>query len=281
MNKALKYITGISLIVLIFAVAWIGFKIWVPIILKGLPSLTVLSPLALFGFAIFAGLITFAAPCAIGIAPAYVAYVLEQTKGVENKFWQGTKAGFQAALGPVIVYGIVGFLLLGLSSVIQISTAVGFGKGQNYLFWFSAATKPIVIIILLIFGFLLLTGYSFETSQIYRYIKNKLKLKEGYMAFGVLYGVGSLGCGLLVFVPLLLLVIAGSNIITGLIALLLYMASFGLALMLITILSVYSKTALFDFIQKHSMAIKRFAGIVVLLGTTWLIIFYVRTGGLM
>jgi len=103
--------------------------------------------------------------------------------------------------------------------------------------------------------------------------------KLGYLSFGILYGIGSLGCGLLVFIPLLLLISAGGNFINGLIALILYMVSFGAALLLITILSVYSKTALLDVLQKHGTAIKRFSGVVVLLGTTWLIIFYVRTGG--
>jgi len=131
MNKALKYIIGISLIILIFVIAWIGFKIWVPIILGQLPSLAVFPPLLLFGYAIFAGLITFAAPCAIGIVPAYITYVLDETKEIKNKFLHGMRAGLWAGTGPVIVYALVGFLLWGFPQLYKSQQNWVLDKGRT------------------------------------------------------------------------------------------------------------------------------------------------------
>lgn len=278
----IKYTKAISIIVGLAIAAYFALQIWVPIVLGQIPNLENFPPSLLYGYAIFAGLLTFAAPCAIGVLPAYVASMV-------NKGSDGYRARFYAssltAIGGSSVYGIILGILLALITLINMSTNVGFGEGEGPLL-LSAITKPFVLVILFAMGGLLLKGYSFQTSGLYnRLFKGRVRL-EGesgkQFSWGVLYGVGSLGCGLLVFVPLMSLALLSGGInMIGIGSLVVYTATFGATIMVISMLAHKVRGTILETMVTKANLVKRIGGIIIILGALWALKFYIDTGFLM
>ena len=275
----------ISLIA-IFAFAWFGFKSWVPLVLITLGDIQNFSTPLLYGYAFFAGLLVFAAPCAIGILPAYLAFYLElKEKREENrmeKLKTGLHFGSIAGLGAALTYIPVLIIMYAIPSLV-LGAKIGFTTEANYLV-LSAWSKPFIIAILIIFGLILVTNYAFSSNRLFIAINKKLGLKvspkQSIFGFGLLYGIGSYGCGLLVVVPLVVLNLLSGAVIKSLISFLIFLSGFFFMVVLMTTLVSLSKGRALQKIAAYAPWFKRGAGVIILLAAVWLINFYLKTGGM-
>ncbi|MFQ5852391.1 MAG: thioredoxin family protein [Candidatus Binatia bacterium] len=270
----------------IFAFAWYGFQAWVPVVLKSLENVQQFSTPLLFSYAFFAGLLTFAAPCAIGILPAYLTFYLNLKEEKEStqmqKLKKGVRFGTIAGLGAALSYIPILGILYAIPSLV-LGARIGFSTTASYLV-LSAWSKPIIIAILIIFGVILVTNYSFSTNRLFLFIKERLGVrgnpKESVFGFGLLYGVGSYGCGMLVVVPLVVFNLLNGIVLKSLISFIVYLAGFFFMVFLITTLVSLSKGEGLQKFITYAPWFKRGAGLVILLATAWLINFYIKTGGM-
>ena len=219
-------------------------------------------------FAVLAGLISFFAPCAIGIIPAYAAYYLglKEKDSNKNKFEHALYMGTAAASGIFVLYFTLGLIL----TIFGTSIAAYF-----------SLSKLIIAFILLIIGTALILNYSFKENYIYNILNKKFikgKAKNNLFFFGVLYGAAALGCAMLVFIPLVIIPISTGNFFVGIFSFILYSLSFGVSMIITTILIAYSKNVLVEKITASSNKIKRVTGIILILSALYLIYYYVRYG---
>lgn len=272
----------------IFAFAWWGFKVWVPVVLQTLSTIQNFSTPLLYSYAFFAGILVFAAPCAIGILPAYLSFYLGLNEGEDReetgmeKLEKGLRLGSIAGGGAALTYIPVLTILYLVPSFVLGST-VGFTTQASYLA-LSAWTKPFIIAILVVFGVILITNYSFSTNRLFLFIKRKLGIrgnpKQSVFGFGLLYGVGSYGCGMLVIVPLVILNLLNGVILKSLISFLIFLGGFFfMVVFMTTLVSMSTGRGLQKFIT-YAPWLKRGAGVTILLAAVWLINFYVKTGGM-
>ena len=276
----------IGSLVAIFAFAWYGFQVWVPVVLKSLQNIENFSTPLLFSYAFFAGLLTFAAPCAIGILPAYLTFYLnlkeEKDYTKMQKLKKGVRFGTIAGLGAALSYIPILGILYAIPSLV-LGSKIGFSTTASFLL-LSAWSKPIIIAILIVFGVILVTNYSFSTNRLFLFIKGKLGVrgnpKESVFGFGLLYGVGSYGCGMLVVVPLVVFNLLKGIVLKSLISFVVYLAGFFFMVLLITTLVSLSKGEGLQKFITYAPWFKRGAGVVILLAAAWLINFYIRTGGM-
>ncbi|MFQ5851891.1 MAG: thioredoxin family protein [Candidatus Binatia bacterium] len=270
----------------IFAFAWYGFQAWVPVVLKSLQNIQNFSTSLLYSYAFFAGLLTFAAPCAIGILPAYLTFYLnlkeEKESSQMQKLKKGVRFGTIAGLGAALSYIPILGILYAIPSL-ALGSKIGFSTTASFLV-LSAWSKPFIIAILIIFGVILVTNYSFSTNRLFLLIRGKLGVRgdprESVFGFGLLYGIGSYGCGMLVVVPLVVFNLLKGIIIKSLISFVVYLAGFFFMVLLITTLVSLSKGEGLQKFITYAPWFKRGAGVAILLASAWLINFYIKTGGM-
>jgi len=265
MNKN-KFLLGVLALFGIYIV-YAGFKIWTGFIMPNLFNIKNLPIETFYIFAAIAGFISFFAPCAIGILPAYAAYYLElkekRTKS-QNRFFHALSMGVMAAAGIIVLYVILGAILVALGT----SAAAYF-----------TLSKPIIAAILIVIGVALLADMNFKKNHLYNIINKKLikgKAKNSIFFFGVLYGAAALGCAMLVFVPLVIIPLSTGSALIGTIAFVIYSLAFGLAMIITTLLVAYSKNLLVDKIATSSKLLKRITGVVLILSAIYLLYYYLR-----
>lgn len=267
MNEKLKnYILFSFIILVLILLAFIGFKSWSIFVLSNLIDIKTFSSIFLYLFAFFAGLITFFAPCATGILPAYISYYLnlEDSKEKDGRLKRSIYLGSIAASGIMSLYLVIGIAL------------TIFGSSLATYFTLS---KPIIAIILVIIGIALYINYSFKTNYIFNFINNLIKAeraKRSLFFFGILYGASALGCALLVFIPLVVLPFS-TNFLTSLITFIIYAGSIGISMIITTVLIAFSK----DILIKETIFIhrlKKITGIILILSGIYLSYYYIRFG---
>jgi len=267
-GKLKNYLMFAMFLVLLIVIVFVGFKVWTQFILLNLFNIGAFPTSLFYLFAILAGLISFFAPCAIGIIPAYAAYYLElkENNSKENKFKHALKMGSMAALGIFVLYFTLGLLL----------TIFGTSLAKYF-----AISKPIIALILLFIGIALLVGYSFKTNYLYHLISKRVakgEAKSNLFFFGILYGAAALGCAMLVFIPLVIIPITTGNFLVGLFSFILYSLAFGFSMIVTTILVAYSKNILVEKMTTSSKIIKRVTGVILILSAGYLFYYFVRYG---
>lgn len=272
----------------IAAVAFWGFFSWIPVVLRGLGEVPNWAPGWLYAYGFFAGMLTFAAPCAIGILPAYLTFYLQTVGGTEAQgrfvrpWMRGLAWGARAGLGVAAVYAAV---LAFLYSVPQLALnqPLGFSTTASYLV-ISAWTKPFVLLLLFIFGIALVTNSTLGLDRAALFLGRKAGLRfnpgRSVFGFGVLYGVGSLGCGLLVVVPLVAVNLFAGKVALALFSFASYLLGFFAMMVIVTTAVSLQDEAFLQILIRHAPRIRRAAGVLVLLSTAWLVNFYVKTGGM-
>ncbi|MFQ5913073.1 MAG: hypothetical protein ACE5JS_07815 [Nitrospinota bacterium] len=288
-RKSLRNYLRLGLALLaIAAVAFTGFYLWIPVVLGGLGETPKWAPGWLYGYGFFAGLFTFAAPCAIGILPAYLTFYLQtagtlEAGGLFNRPWaRGLAWGARAGLGVAVVYVAVIAFLYSIPRL-AMNPVFGFTTTASYLV-ISAWTKPIILLLLLVFGIALVTGSSLGLDRAAVFLQRKagIRFSPGRSAFGfgVLYGAGSLGCGLLVVVPLAAVNLLAGKVILALLSFFSYLLGFFAMMVLVTTAVSLQDQPSLQILIRHAPKVRRAAGVVVILSTAWLVNFYLKTGGM-
>ncbi len=267
MSKKKNYLALAALFLIIALIAFAGFKTWTDVVLPNIFSVKSFPPSLFYSFALLAGLISFFAPCALGILPAYAAYYLELKESNGNsRLGHSARMGFVAALGIFSLYMALGIVL----TVLGTSAAAYF-----------AVSKPIIAALLLAIGIGLVANYSPRRNYVYRLIQEKIirgKAKNSLFFFGILYGASALGCAMLVFVPLVIIPLSTGRFLTGILSFMIYSLAFGLAMVVTTVLIAQSKNIMLKRISSSYAKIKKAAGATLILSAIYLLYYYARFG---
>lgn len=255
-------------------VAWAGLGAWSSYVLPNLVRISTFSTGTVLVFAFFAGLISFFAPCAMPLLPAYISFYLgsisgdsEDKTGIIHPF----RLGLTGALGIIVFFGLIGAIL----SAIGISAAPYF---VNF--------KPVIAIILILLGISIYRGYSLDRGLLGKIARKVMKNENSpglgsygkVFLFGAGYGAASLGCTLPLFLGIVLYPLTGGAFVAALATFLVYSSAMGLMMLLTTLLVARSKEVVLTEMTGSMVRIKRASGAVLVLVGIYLMYYYLVYG---
>lgn len=233
--------------------------------------------LGLTGFAVFAGVASFFAPCAFPLLPGYMAYSLSLGRTDKNSKDPGGRVrdalapGLSAAGGIFVVYGLLGLLVAAFGGAAS--------RALPYM-------QPAVGLVAIGLGVALVAGFSMErvVAPMQRGI-DKLRRRitgaesegtlAGYFSYGVGYGAAAAGCVAPVFLQLVLTAVA-VGAVTGFKVFLVYAGVSAALMVLATIIAVKART----WLQKRTgvlvRVVNRASGAIMILAGIYLIWFFSR-----
>ena len=214
--------------------------------------------LVLVSFSFLAGLQAFFAPCSIALIPAYVGYYVKQETGDNNKIQQllfGLKAGSLASLGLISVYIVFGIIL------------ALFGRLIAPIFpWIELVTGGL----LLFMGSSTLLGYEF-TVRPPLVIQTRTNGGRRFYLFGVAYAFGAIGCTLPIFLLVIFQSLAQKGMFGGIINFAVYALAMSSLMILFSLISSLSKSAMHRFLTKYMETLQKSAGVLIILAGIYLI----------
>ncbi len=261
-KKNVYFIALLAIFLTFLILAWLGYFSYLRYAAANISRVSSLPPLVLYLFAFFAGVISFFAPCAIGILPAYLSYYLN-IKEEKNKkaFYYGSfaalgLASFYLVLGILtILFGqIIGMTLTGYNR--EISAAILLIVGIGLIFDAGSNIKKLVPLSLS----QKLSKFSLSKSH-----------EKGLFFFGIFYGIEAFMCALLLMVPLIISPLLVGEILTSIISFVVFSLALGLSMITATVLISKSKNIITEKFMASSSALKKIAGIVMVLTAFFLI----------
>ena len=186
------------------------------------------SPGAIFAMGLLLGVLVYFSPCAFPILPGYISYYINlgqredeliEAGKLDKKMPPHWALGGLAALGQLTFFALIGIIVLGLGSVINLSGALHF---------FALA----VAILLIILGAFMLTGgtahlLGFVQKLVDKYstteMDDRFTPKRNMYLWGIGYSAAAIDCTAAAVIPFIayLAVIGGSATWTGLAGLML------------------------------------------------------------
>lgn len=238
--------------------------------------------LGLVGFAVFAGVASFFAPCAFPLLPGYMAYALALGRRREGdgplptaRVRDAIVPGAAAAGGILIVYGVFGLIV------------AAFGEAASP--WLPYL-QPFVGLVAIALGASLLLGASMERiiaplQHGVERLRRRLMGGEregtwvGYFSYGLGYGAAAAGCVAPVFLQLTLTAVA-VGALTGLKVFAVYAGVAALLMVVATIVAVKAR----GFVQRKAGTVvrvmNRVSGVFLVLAGIYLLWFFNRGFGL-
>ena len=261
-KKNFYFIALLGIVLVLLILAWFGYFSYLRFAAANISRINLLPPLVLYLFAFFAGIISFFAPCAIGILPAYLSYYLN-IKEEKNK--NAVYYGSFAALGLASFYLILGILTILFGQIVGMALM--------------AYNREISAAILLIVGIGLLFNISFNVKKIFPVsLSQKISKfslskshEKGLFFFGIFYGVEAFMCALLLMVPLIINPILRGDVLTSIISFVVFSLALGLSMVAATVLISKSKNILTEKFMASCASLKKIAGIVMILTAFFLI----------
>ena len=214
--------------------------------------------LVLVSFSFLACLQAFFAPCSIALIPAYVGYYVKQETGDNNKIQQllfGLKAGSLASLGLISVYIVFGIIL------------ALFGRLIAPIFpWIELVTGGL----LLFMGSSTLLGYEFAVRPPL-VIQTRTNGGRRFYLFGVAYAFGAIGCTLPIFLLVIFQSLAQKGMFGGVINFAVYALAMSSLMILFSLISSLSKSAMHKFLTRYMGTLQKSAGVLIILAGIYLI----------
>lgn len=234
--------------------------------------------------AVIAGVASFFSPCAFPMLPGYMTTYLEmERKRVERE--QGRHAGKgrailaggAAALGIVVVYGVVG-----------IAVILAAGAVTPYV----PLLQPIVGVVLIVLGALMLTNIQYwQIVRPFQALGRMLRgargdavvdptenKEEGYYSrlfgYGVGYGAAAAGCVAPVFVAVILVAMLGSSVWSGVFVLLLYSLTAAALMIAVTVLIASASRTAVNKLKRYTPLIKKISAVALILVGVYLVAFF-------
>ncbi|OGC52388.1 hypothetical protein A2982_00840 [candidate division WWE3 bacterium RIFCSPLOWO2_01_FULL_39_13] len=214
--------------------------------------------IVLVSFSFLAGLQAFFAPCSIALIPAYVGYCVKEETGANTKIQQllfGLKAGSLASLGLISVYVVFGIILS------------FFGRFIAPVFpWIEFTTGGILIFM----GVSTLLGYEFAIKPPV-VIRTHAKGVRRFYLFGVAYAFGAIGCTLPIFLLVIFQSLAQKGMVGGFVNFAAYALAMSSLMIVFSLISSLSQSVMQKFLAKYMAAIRKSAGVLILLAGIYLI----------
>ncbi|MDP6648463.1 MAG: cytochrome c biogenesis protein CcdA [Candidatus Woesearchaeota archaeon] len=261
-NRNIYFFILLGIFLSFVILAWFGYFGYLRYAAANVTRIGLLPPLVFYGFALFAGVVSFFAPCAIGILPAYLAYYLN-IKEVGNK--KAVYYGSFAALGLVSFYLVLGVLIIIFGQIVGM--------------WLMAYNREISAAILIIVGVTLLFNLSINVKKYIPFLNAKKLSKQslstshekGVFFFGIFYGIEAFMCALLLMVPLIIYPLVGGDLLTSITSFVIFSLALGISMILATVLISRSRKILTEKFMASTEMLKKVAGIVMLATAAYII----------
>ena len=225
-------------------------------------------------YAFAAGMIASVNPCGFALLPAYLGLYLGQTAGGQPSRGGVTRAlwiSLTVAGAFVLLFGIVGLI----TRIAALALAGLFS-------WFGLA----VGVALVVTAALLLTGGRVEFGAAGR-LADRLGPAAGrssiggYAAFGMAYGVASLGCTLPLFVGLVGTAFGVKGFLPGMGQFLLFALGMGFVLSVVTVTAAVFSLGALRRIRRVGPYMARVGAALMLLAGAYLVFYWLTAGGLL
>lgn len=252
----------LSIFLLFVALSWFGYFGYLRYAASNITKIALLPPLVFYSFAFFAGIVSFFAPCAIGILPAYLSYYLNIEESDHKKaIYYGNIAG----LGLISFYLVLGVLTVIFGQIV----------GMKLMIF----NREISVIILLVVGIFLLFNTSVSIKKIIplpsNYLStrslNKINYEKGVFLFGVFYGLEAFMCAFLLMVPLIIHPLLGGDILTSIVSFIIFSFALGLCMVITTILISRSRRILTETFMATTKSLKTIAGVVMIMTAVYIL----------
>jgi len=239
--------------------------------ISGTGGSVAVAQVSVYSLAILAAVGSFFSPCSFPLLPGYMAYYLGLDAGSQKKPSTRTAAGrgFLAALGMIVVYGIIAIIVF----------AIGYSAAI-----FVKSLGLYVGVILIILGALTLTPLQYhKLVEPFRKLRQRiLPSKEGkemgvgpkMFVYGVGYGAAGFACVAPPFIAAILNASIYGNILFGVLVLVIYSAIVIALMIAITVLLSEAGQAAVKKMNRYVNVIKKISGIALIIAGAYLIWFW-------
>lgn len=219
--------------------------------------------LGLPAMAFLAGVLSFFSPCSFPLLPSYIAYYVGREKegGTIKK---GFMQGLQPALGIIVFYSLIGVASVFAGELIK-----------PYI----PKLELIVGIIIIILGLVLLLHIPMLSKSTSKFVGKisgvaQKSKKSGLFLYGIIYGAASAGCTAPVFIMIIIVAIAGGNLLQGAFVVFLYALGMALLMIIVTVLVATAKDTIIGKLKKTPKYINTICGLVLIAVGIYLIYYY-------
>lgn len=224
------------------------------------------------GYAFGAGMVAAVNPCGFALLPAYLGLYLGA--GQNARGWKAIPRALAVSglvtLSFVLLFGVVGLILSAASSAVAI-----------YFPWVGLVIGV---------GLVLAAGRILAGLPVYGSLGSRLADRMGpaarrgglwgYAAYGLAYGLASLGCTLPIFLTVVGSALVVHGFLAGLLEFLLYSLGMGFLLGLVTIAAAGFKLGVLAPVRAITRYANPFSGVLLLLTGAYVVYYWLTLGGL-
>lgn len=232
--------------------------------------------LAPLGFAFAAGMVSTVNPCGFAMLPAYLGLYLGADAEAKPKRSSGERVakallvGLTVTAGFVLLFGVVGVIIgAGARWVIDWVPWIGLGIGIGLALagsWVLAGGKI----------------YTALAGQAASKIGNPGQVSaKGYFLFGLSYGTASLSCTLPIFLSVVGISFAASEIGRSFGQFVMYALGMGLVILVMTLGMALFREATVRFLRRVLRFVQPLSAVMMILAGAYIIFYWLTIGGLL
>lgn len=239
--------------------------------ISGTGGTATVAQVSVYSLAILAAVGSFFSPCSFPLLPGYMVYYLGLDAESKQKPSTAKAAGrgFLAALGMILVYGIIAVIVF----------AIGYSAAA-----ITPLLGPVVGGILIFLGILTLTPLQYhKIIEPFRKLRQRIfPTKEGrelgmgtkMFAYGVGYGAAGFACVAPPFIAAILNASIYGNVFLGVLVLVIYSAIVIALMIAITVLLSEAGQAAVKKMNRYVNVIKKVSGIALIIAGSYLLYFW-------
>lgn len=198
-------------------------------------------------------------PCGFGLLPAFVSFFLgeheEGQVGLVSRLLRAFLVAGLVTMGFVLVFGVIGAAIsLGSRSIVRYVPWLGLGVG----------------VVLIAVGAAILAGRSL-TFGLHPVKRVGGRSNRSMVAYGVGYGLASVGCTLPVFLVVVAGALAAGGVLSGLTVFLSYAIGMGLVILAVTTATALGKGVIVWWLRGMLPYVERISGIGLLVAGGYLV----------
>jgi len=254
-----KKLAGVGVAVGALALIAVGFFGFYTVIVPQLVNLSAFSLVAVVGFGVLAGVLSFFAPCSLAIFPSYMGYFLSEADQTGRR--GAVKYGSVASAGMVLFYALLG---------VTVSYIGGLSSVQSIL----RIGIPVMAVVLGAVGLYFVSGRTLQGRLFAdlgsRFIKQGDTTHRNLFLFGFGYSMSSIACVFPVFLLLVAYPFITGNVMLGLMAFLAFAGGKSVLMVAATVLTAESRSQLLTSQSKKFGYIKKGSGVLLVVVALYL-----------
>ncbi|MCP3975796.1 MAG: cytochrome c biogenesis protein CcdA [bacterium] len=221
---------------------------------------------AALALAFGAGMVATVNPCGFAMLPAYLSYFMgiqDEGRSRSAVLRSALKVGSIVSLGFLIVFGIAGIIISGISTRLA----------SDWIPWLALS----VGIGLTLLGLAMLRGFELKVGLPKAGRASTARTNRNIFAFGVSYAVASLSCTLPVFLTLIATQFSTRSFGEGLLIYTVYAAGMATVLLSVTVVLALGKRSVVNRLRGAGAYINKVSGVLLVIAGTWISWFWITS----